>query len=480
MTEKSNSDLDLSLAELCQKLEQGETSSSELVAECLGRIDDPAGEGRRSFLSVATDRAMAEAEAVDQQRAEGHGHLGPFAGIPIAVKDLFDIAGETTTAGSTVLADRPPASADAPCVARLRQAGMIVLGRTNMTEFAYSGLGINPHFDTPRSIWKREDERIPGGSSSGSAVAVADRQAFVGLGTDTGGSCRIPAAFSNIVGYKPTSRLIPLEGVSPLAPSLDSVGPIADSVATCSAVHKLMTGEKASDVQTALYGPEAGPEAMSVDLPEVRLALLNTIALDGLDPVVEEQFERALNALRLAGVQIAERELPMLNDLGSVNRNGGLAAGEAYRWHRDLLRDGGAQYDPRVRTRIEAGVDVHDSDLSEILAFRQQLVSSFATTSKGFDAWVLPTVAILPPRISDFPPFSDGADDFYRNANITALRNTSIGNMLDSCAISLPLCESTDRAEAPPVGLMLMAPGLSDEKLLSLAAALEPVCRSVA
>lgn len=475
MTQQLRPGLEESLAEMCRSLEQGEVTASQLVDHYLQRIDDPAGEGRRSFLNVCHDRARSEAGEIDRRRAEGH-PVGPFAGIPIAVKDLFDVEGETTPAGARVLAQNPPAEADATCVARLRQAGMIIVGRTNMTEFAYSGLGLNPHYDTPRSIWRREEGRIPGGSSAGSAVAVADRQAVAGLGTDTGGSCRIPAAFSNIVGYKPTARVVPLDGVVPLAPSLDSVGPLAESAITCGAVHRLLAGERPSRVRAALDEHAAG----SVEPAGVRLALLNTMVLDGLDSEVEDAFERALSVLSAAGVEVVEQGLPKLDDLASVNSNGGLAAAEAYRWHEDLLGQAADQYDPRVRIRIEAGSAVTDTALAAVTEYRADLISSFAGASDGFDAWVLPTVAILPPRMSDFPAFDGGTDDFYRQANLAVLRNTSVGNMLDSCAISLPLCHSNDRAEAPPVGLMLMAPGMADNRLLAIAEALEPICRQVA
>ncbi len=466
----------ISLQELCRKLEQGTTTSRQLVDTYLARIGDPAGEGSRSFLQVAAERARSEADAVDAKRRNGV-TVPPFAGIPIAVKDLFDVEGEVTTAGSRVLASSPPASGDAACVGRLRQAGMIVLGRTNMTEFAYSGLGINPHYGTPRSAWKRVEQRIPGGSSSGSAVAVADRQAFVALGTDTGGSCRIPAAFSNIVGYKPTADAIPLDGVTPLAGSLDSVGPLAESVATCRAVHDLMAGGDPEAVRAELRQQSAPAE---INVGGLRLALLTTTVLDDLDSEVDTQFERCLAALSTAGVGIVEQQLPELNRLASVNRNGGLAAGEAYRWHQGMLAAAGEVYDPRVRSRIEIGADVSDADLADIAAFRRDLATSFVAASAGFDGWIMPTVAMVPPRLGDFPEYDGGSDDFYRQMNLRALRNTSIGNMLDACAISLPLCRADDRTEAPAVGMMLMAPGLSDQHLLAVAEALEPIAASVA
>lgn len=450
---------------LCAALADGSVKARDLVDECLGRIEDPAGEGSRSFLSTAADRARAEADDIDAGRAAGK-PLAPTAGIPVAVKDLFDVEGEVTTAGSLALADQPPAQVDAPSVARIREAGMIVLGRTNMTEFAYSGLGLNPHHDTPRSIWRRDRQHIPGGSSSGSAVAVADGQAVVTLGTDTGGSCRIPAAFSNVVGYKPTARLVPLDGVVPLAPSLDSVGPIAASTAACRAVHSLMAGE-ASD---------AAGRSDGGSLSGTSLAVLSNVVLEDLDDAVQERFEAALSLLSSNGVKLEERELTGLNDLGSVSANGGLAAAEAYAWHRQLIADRGERYDPLVRSRIEAGAATTDEALAQIHQFRADLVNSFKAASQGVDAWVLPTVAVLPPSLRQF---AEGDDEYYRSTNLKVLRNTSVGNMLDSCAISLPLCQHDERTSAPPVGFMLMAPGLSDEKLFELAETAEPVLRTL-
>ena len=228
--------------ELAQALSKGTATSRSLIEESLARIGDPDGEGARTFIKVYADQARAMADAADLLRKANRAP-GPYAGIPIALKDLFDVAGEATPGGSVVLAETPPAKANAPVVARMLAAGFIPVGRVNMTEFAFSGLGINPHYGTPASPWDRASRRIPGGSSSGTAVAVADGMAAAGLGTDTGGSCRIPAAFCGIVGYKPTARRVPITGVLPLAPSLDSVGPLAPSVACCAAIDAILANE---------------------------------------------------------------------------------------------------------------------------------------------------------------------------------------------------------------------------------------------
>ncbi len=371
-----------------------------------------------------------------------------------------------------VLADRAPAESNAPAVQRLRDAGFIVIGRTNMTEFAFSGLGLNPHCGTPRSPWDRTNGRIPGGSSSGTAVAVSDGMAAVGLGTDTGGSCRIPAAFCNIVGFKPTAHRVPLDGIVPLAPSLDSVGPLANSVDCAAVIDAVMAGERIPS------SDELGQRPIG----DVKLGLVTTIMLSDLDDVVAKRFEAALSRLSAAGVTITEIEFPELNDLSHINRDGGLAPAEALAWHRNLIAERGDEYDQRVRRRIQGGANASAVYYLEVLEHRKRLVSKMGEWGASFDALIAPTVAILPPPISSFPPDGDAGDPddrYYSTTNMKALRNTSIGNFLDTCAISLPLCEAGARSEAPAVGFMMMAPGDSDRRLLATAASLAPICASV-
>lgn len=235
------------LASLAADLASGATSARKLVEQCIARIADPTGEGQRTFIHVDREAALEAADAMDRLR-KANAAPSPFAGIPISIKDLFDIKGQVTRAGSRALEDSAPAEADAPAVARLKRAGFIVIGRTNMTEFAYSGIGINPHFGTPKSAWNRSVGHVPGGSSSGAAVSIADGMAFGALGTDTGGSCRIPAAFNGIVGYKPTQRRIPLAGGVPLSFTLDSYGPLANSVACCAALDAVLADEPVTPI----------------------------------------------------------------------------------------------------------------------------------------------------------------------------------------------------------------------------------------
>src|SRR5215471_15884209 len=275
------------LAALADDLETGRTSARKLVEECIARIADPAGEGQRTFIHVDKDAALEAADAMDRLR-RAHAAPSRFAGIPVSIKDLFDIKGQVTRAGSRALEDSAPAAADAPVVARLRRAGFVAIGRTNMTEFAYSGIGINPHYGTPKGAWNRSAGHVPGGSSSGAAVSVVDGMAHGALGTDTGGSCRIPAAFNGIVGFKPTQRRIPLDGGVPLSFSLDSYGPLARSVNCCAILDAVLANEPVTALRPR-------------PVKDLRFAVPTTVALDDLDDAVAKTFDRALAALSKAG-----------------------------------------------------------------------------------------------------------------------------------------------------------------------------------
>lgn len=436
--------------DLAQALAAGETTSRALVEDALSRIADPTGEGTRVFLRTHADQARAAADAMDVLRKAGRAP-SRFAGIPIALKDLFDITGEPTPAGSVALADAPPAAANAPVVQRMLNAGFISMGRVNMTEFAFSGLGINPHHGTPTSPWDRASKRIPGGSSSGTAVAIADGMAAAGLGTDTGGSCRIPAAFCGIVGYKPTARRIPITGVLPLAPSLDSVGPLAPTVACCAAIDAILAGQD-----------PAAPDALS--LKGARFAVPSNVVLDGMDETVAAAFDRALGVLFQAGAQITRIACPEFDELPAINAKGGFAASEAFAWHRALLASKGNQYDPRIRARIARGEAMSATDYIDLLAARARLVDSFNASMAGFDAMVMPTVPIVAPTIAELDD-----ERAYNRINLLILRNTALGNFLDQCAISIP-CH---RAGQAPVGLMLMGRPMTDQRLFAIARAAE-------
>jgi aspartyl-tRNA(Asn)/glutamyl-tRNA(Gln) amidotransferase subunit A len=442
------------LATLAADLERGATSARQLVEECLARIADPAGEGQRTFIHVDKDAALAAADAMDRLR-KAKAAPSPFAGIPVSIKDLFDIKGQVTRAGSRALDDSAPAEIDAPVVARLRRAGFIVIGRTNMTEFAYSGIGINPHYGTPKSAWNRSVGHVPGGSSSGAAVSIADGMAYGALGTDTGGSCRIPAAFNGIVGFKPTQARVPLDGGVPLSFSLDSFGPLARSVACCAALDAVLADEPAPPLQPR---PVKG----------MRLAVPTTIALDDLDDAVAKTFERALETLSRAGALIERIEVPEFHDVGVMNSKGGFAASESYAWHRYLLASKGNLYDPRVSVRIQRGEAMSAADYIDLINMRRSFIARTEKRIAPYDALVLPTTANTPPKIADL------ADDkAFTTQNLRALRNCTLINTLDGCAISLP----AHREGEVPVGLMLTAAGGSDRRIFELAAGMENIIR---
>ena len=442
------------LALLAADLANGRTSARKLVEECLARIADPTGEGQRAFIHVDKAAAIEAADAMDHLR-KANAAPSPFAGIPVSIKDLFDIKGQVTRAGSRALEDSAPAEADAPVVARLRQAGFVVIGRTNMTEFAYSGIGINPHFGTPKSVWNRKEGHVPGGSSSGAAVSIADRMAFCALGTDTGGSCRIPAAYNGIVGFKPTQRRVPLDGGVPLSFSLDSFGPLANSVACCAVLDAVLAAEP-------ILPPTSRP------IRGMRLAVPVTVALDDLDEAVAKTFERALETLSRQGALIERIEVPEFHDVGVMNAKGGFSAAESYAWHRYLLASKGDMYDPRVRTRILRGEALSAADYVDLVIARRSLIARTNARLAPYDALVMPTTANTPPRIADL------ADDkAFAAANLRSLRNCLLINMVDGCAISLP----AHREGEVPVGLMLAASGGSDRRIFELAAGIEGAIR---
>ncbi|CDY74008.1 Asp-tRNAAsn/Glu-tRNAGln amidotransferase A subunit and related amidases [Caballeronia glathei] len=444
------------LAQLAADLRDGRTTSRALVDAALARIEDPAGQGSTVFMHVDAASARAAADAHDALRRAGT-VLSPLAGIPVSVKDLFDIEGQVTRAGSRVLADAPPARADALAVARLRRAGAVIVGRTNMSEFAFSGLGLNPHYGTPRSPYRRGvtgDERITGGSSSGAAASVADGMAAVALATDTGGSIRIPAALCGLTGFKPTASRIPTQGGVPLSTSLDSFGPIGLSVACCALVDRILAGR------------EPGVPATR-PLDGVRLGVLTNYVTDGVDATVAGAVKAAIGHLSAAGALVDDVRFAPLDRLPEINRFG-FSPIEAYAWHRPLLAGRAAQYDPRVLTRIMKGEPASAADYIDLLQARAAMIEAARTTLwQRFDAVLCPTVPVAPPRIADL----EHDDDAFGQANALMLRNPSAFNFLDACALSLP-CHP--RGEAP-VGLMLVGAPQGDDALLSIGRAVEAV-----
>lgn len=443
----------LTLAALAADLALGKTSARALLEACLAKVDDPGGQGNVAFISVDKDSARAAADAIDALRTANK-TPSPFAGIPIAIKDLFDVAGQVTRAGSCVLDDGPVAR-DAPAIARLRKAGFVLIGRSNMTEFAFSGLGLNPHYGTPLSPWRRHERHLAGGSTSGGAAAVADGMAHAALGTDTGGSCRIPAAWCGLVGFKPTAQRVPREGAVPLSTSLDSIGPIARSVECIAALDAILAGET-----------ELG--LVHKEVRGLRLASVTNVFHEGVTPEVADAYDRALATLEAAGARVERITLAPIDRIASINSKGGFAAAESYAWHRHRLAEREADYDPRVAVRIKRGAGQSAADCIDLLAQRQLLIADVTEALAGYHAVLAPTTPIAPPRLIDV-----AEDEAYGRINLLALRNPSVINMIDGCAISLPIHKPGEA----PVGLMAAALGGHDRELLAIAQALEGVLR---
>lgn len=453
----------LTLQKLGDDLAEGRTSSRELVEKALANIADMASVGGPVFLRVDNDQALERADEIDALRKAGQAP-SRFAGIPFSVKDLFDIAGQVTTAGSVILKDDPVAERDAVAIERLKSAGFVSLGRTNMTEFAYSGVGLNPHYGTPKSIWDRQNNqkpsgRIPGGSSAGAAVSVADGTCALAIGTDTGGSCRVPAAFNGLVGFKSSLGRVPTQGVFPLAKSFDTVGPFARTVQCAAIGNAIMAGGRNGGRNGELDG-----QITERPLKGLRLGMPLSLVLDDLDDDVAMVFGEALTRLACNGVEIVDIKFPQLAELPDINAGGGIAAYEAYGVHKERLAARGDGFDQRVRKRILAGVKLSDAEIVALKSKRAEMIALADQLMAGVDAFIMPTTPHIPAAISDL---DDDAD--YGRINLMALRNTFVGNFLNRCAISIP-AHSKGNA---PVGLMLMAPLMADQELFSVALAVE-------
>lgn len=438
------------------RLRGGATCAADEIERCIGAAQAPAN--ARSFVRTLFDGARTTAVQ------PGLGNT-PLAGLAVSVKDLFDIAGQTTAAGSSVLGEAPPATEDCPAVARLKAAGAVVIGRTNMVEFAFSGVGVNPHFGTPPAWDARFGAlpgvpRVPGGSSSGAAVSVATGAAFIGLGSDTGGSIRIPAALNGIVGFKNTARLVPTNGAVPLSTTLDTACALTRTVRDAVVAHEVLAARRI----TRSLAP----------LSQYRLAAPSTVFMDGMDATVASAFERTLDTLRAAGAIIDDIDLPAMQAQPAY----GFSPPEAYAWHRELLQREGDRYDPRVRARIEKGATLMAWEYIDLLHARQRWIGRMQAGIEGYDALLSPTVPIVAPCIDDVAP-ADGRDavrdaardaEFFRVNNLL-LRNTSAINLLDGCALSLP-CHVQGEL---PVGLMVWHGALRDDTVLNVGLQIEQI-----
>jgi aspartyl-tRNA(Asn)/glutamyl-tRNA(Gln) amidotransferase subunit A len=418
-----------------------DTSRSMLMENCI----TAAQRSVSVFTTLYPEASRATAAHADAMRA-AKVTLSPLAGLPVSIKDLLDVAGETTLAGSIVLKDSPPAESDAPVVRRLRAAGAAILGKTNMTEFAFSGVGINPHYGTPANPADLHTARIPGGSSSGAAVSVALGICIAAIGSDTGGSIRIPAALCGLTGFKPTARRVPTAGAIPLSTTLDTICAMARSVDDCILVDSIIA-------DTPLSIPD-------LPLAGLRLLLPATMVLEDLDAHVARSFSGALSRLSAAGATITELPLASLEELPRLNR---FAGAESYAWHRALLAEREADYDFRVVRRIKQGAVLTAADYIHLHTARREWIRQMESIMARFDALIMPTVPIVAPEISEL----EKSEESFFKTNALLLRNPAAINYLDGCAVSLPCHEPGTL----PVGLTVAGCAMSDGKTLAVARA---------
>lgn len=444
------------IAQLSVLIQSGQLDPRELAEDTLSAIRND--EDQSIFVALTAERAMAEAEAASKRIREGRS-CGVLDGIPVAWKDLFDLENVATTAGSTVLADDAPATRDADVVVALKRAGMICIGRTNMSEFAFSGLGINPHYGTPRNPASRDGHRLPGGSSSGAGVSVAAGLVPVAIGTDTGGSVRIPAAFNGVVGYKASRGRYSMRGVYPLAKSLDSLGPLTHTVQDAVWVDAAMRGKVAVDVQRAFLA------GLSLVVPE-------TVFFDGIEDGVAAAFEEAVDRLVRAGATVRRQSFPVFSELFAlIKEKGALVTAEAFVLHKTRLESAdAARMDPRVVARTRLGGNMSMPDYIAIIEARQHMTAAFAGMIGRHELLVSPT---LPHVAAKVEPLL-GDDDAFFAMNAKTLRNTQIGNFFDLCGVSIP-CGTGDAGM--PVGLLLSGLHGMDEHVLSVAMAAEEIIR---
>jgi len=426
------------------------TTSEAWVAHSLEQARNDAAQ--HVFTHLLDAQAMTQARAADAARQAG-GPMGALHGMPITIKDNYDLAGHTTMAGTVVCEGEPAAAQDALAVTRLRQAGAVILGKTNMSEFAFSGVGINPHYGTPRNPCDAAVARVPGGSSSGAAVSVALGLAVAGMGSDTGGSIRIPAALCGLVGFKSTQSRISLQGVMELSRTLDTVGAITRTVRDSLLVEGVLS-------QQPLL-------AETADLRGVRFAVPQTLFLDELDPEVSRAFARALSRISAAGAQVVELPVSALSEIAARSQPGGFSPVEGFAAHQVRLARAPDRIDPRVAARMALGEGVSAVDYLSLHNRRHEWITHMEAELQGFDAMLSPTVALIAPELG--PLVAD--DTAFFKANRLLLRNPAAINYLDGCAFSLP-CQAVGEL---PVGLMVSAVRGRDVGLASIALALEPL-----
>jgi Asp-tRNA(Asn)/Glu-tRNA(Gln) amidotransferase A subunit family amidase len=431
------------LTSLAQDIHNGRLSAYEALEQSIQAAQSAACDA--VFLEPTFVQARADLQLLQQL---------PLAGLAVSIKDLFDMAGHVTRAGSIVRSGAPAAPADALAVARLRQAGACVIGRTNMSEFAFSGVGTNPHFGTPSNAYMTDRARIPGGSSSGAAISVATGAAHIGLGSDTGGSIRIPAALNGLVGFKSTASLVPTSGVLPLSTTLDTVCAVTRSVRDAIWVHEILSGQRVNRQPFALEGAQ--------------LAFTETLMLDGADAYIANTFESTLVTLEKYGASLVRIEWPELKELAKLAELGNFSAAESFTWHQQLLNEAQDRYDPRVALRMRRGEQMSASDYIRLIRARADWIERMQYRMAAFDAVLSPTVPLLPCPISEVAPGAAQDEAFFK-INALLLRNPSVVNMLDGCALSLP-CQMP---LSPPCGLMIWHQSMQDDRILNLALSIE-------
>jgi aspartyl-tRNA(Asn)/glutamyl-tRNA(Gln) amidotransferase subunit A len=440
----------LSAVALARLYRDGALTPSDAAEWFLDRIATTTD--RTIFITVTAERARREAAASTARYRAGT-PLGPLDGVPVAWKDLFDLASTTTTAGSDIYRSAPPARDDAAVVRNLAQAGMVSLGKVNLSEFAYSGLGLNPHFGTPRNPFDAKVHRAPGGSSSGSAVAVASGLAPVSIGTDTGGSVRIPAAFNGLVGFKTAEGSIDKTGVFALSPTLDTVGPLARTVEDCLLLYSALRGSAQIDAKPA-------------DVSALRFVVPTNIIFDEAEESVVANFRTLLAKLERKGAKIVERSVSAFDAIRATSVHGNIVAAEAYFAHRTLIDSSDVErVDPRVVSRIMRGASMSAYDLLALQAKRIELQRTLYADLDGA-LLAFPTVAHTAPSVA---PLEADAELFH-TVNIKTLRNTMLGNFLNLPGFAIP--SGTD-ANSLPTSILISAPSGSEPQLFAASLTVE-------
>jgi aspartyl-tRNA(Asn)/glutamyl-tRNA(Gln) amidotransferase subunit A len=443
------------VVQLSKKLSNGKIDAVELSESVLDNI--AACDDQAIFISVFKDRALAEAKAA-RKRLKAGKPLSLLDGVPIGWKDLFDVEGRVTTAASVVLKSNPPAAKDAKLVAAGKASGMVAIGALNMTEFAYSGIGLNPHYGTPRNPNDLKTHRSPGGSSSASGVVVAKGLLPVAIGTDTGGSIRIPASFNGVVGYKSSTGHYPMDGVFPLSRTLDTLGPLAKTVEDCVVVDAVLRGLAKPKIKPA------SPKGQVFVVPD-------NIMFDGIEPAVAANFEAALKRISKAGGKIIHKKFPMFEAiLDLIKTRGNVLGAEALHLHSTRVNGpDAARMDQRVVKRIKMADQMSAVDLVEVLLRRQELIAE-CNALIGDAIVACPTTPHVAMPIA---PLEVDMEEFFR-VNAKTLRNTMLGNFLDWCGLAIP---SGVDSNSMPTGFLLSARHGRDAHILGQGLTLETLIR---